>query len=658
MNRHPFPASLLALAAALMAGAAGAQSHAPDLTPKGATAATIAANKAFAAGRSFGSAQETDFATRGFIAAMDDLQIKDAKGNLVFDAAPFNALKGDAPDTVNPSLWESAKLTAKHGLFKLAEGIYQVRNYDIENMTLVAGKTGWIVIDPMMSAETAKAAIELANKHLGKRPIAALIYSHTHVDHFGGARGIVDEADVKAGKIRVIAPDGFMEHAIAENVLAGNSMARRAQYQFAMPLSVSTTTAVGFGLGAAASLGTIGLIPPTDVVTKTGQQLTVDGVRIVFQMAPHTEAPSEFLFYLPDLKALFWAEDVNKTMHNIYTLRGTKARDALNWSKYINELLDIFPDAELAFGAHTWPTWGKADIRKQLTYQRDMYRFIHDQALFLANQGKKMDDLANATFYPKALKENFSTRGYYSSLSQNLRGVYNYYLGYYDGNPATLYRYAPAETSRRYVADLGGAEAVLQKGRKAFAAGDYRWTAELVNLLVMADPQNMQARALQADALEQMAYQTETAVWRNEFLTAAQELRQGVKRLRLSTQGPDMVRAMTPEMVFDLLGVRLNHEKADGLSIGINVNFTDSGDKYALELSNSVLNNTKGRVLKNADVTLTMSTAAFMKMTVGKVPMADLMKAEEIQLEGDPKALSAVFANLETPDPMFNIVTP
>jgi len=287
-----------------------------------------------------------------------------------------------------------------------------------------------------------------------------------------------------------------------------------------------------------------------------------------------------------------------------------------------------------------------------------MYRFIHDQALFLANQGKKMDDLANATFYPKALKENFSTRGYYSSLSQNLRGVYNYYLGYYDGNPATLYRYAPAETSRRYVADLGGAEAVLQKGRKAFAAGDYRWTAELVNLLVMADPQNMQARALQADALEQMAYQTETAVWRNEFLTAAQELRQGVKRLRLSTQGPDMVRAMTPEMVFDLLGVRLNHEKADGLSIGINVNFTDSGDKYALELSNSVLNNTKGRVLKNADVTLTMSTAAFMKMTVGKVPMADLMKAEEIQLEGDPKALSAVFANLESPDPMFNIVTP
>lgn len=406
------------------------------------------------------------------------------------------------------------------------------------------------------------------------------------------------------------------------------------------------------------SLGTIGLIPPTDVVTKTGQQLTVDGVRMVFQMAPNTEAPSEMMFYFPDLKTLFWAEDVNKTMHNIYTLRGTKVRDALNWSKYINDLLDLFPDAELGVGAHTWPTWGKEDIRQQLTYQRDMYRFIHDQALYLANQGKKMDDLANATFYPKALKENFSTRGYYSSLSQNLRGVYNFYLGYYDGNPATLHRYAPAETSRRYVTDLGGAEAALEKGRKYFAAGDYRWTAELVNHLVMADPQNMDARALQADALEQLAYQVETAVWRNEYLTAAVELRQGVKPVRLSTQGPDLLRAMTPEMVFDLLAVRLNHEKADGLSVGINFSFTDSGDKFALELSNSVLNNTKGRVLKSPQVSLTLSTMAFMKMTVGKVPLPDLLKAGEVKLDGDPKALGAVFANMETPDPLFNIVTP
>jgi alkyl sulfatase BDS1-like metallo-beta-lactamase superfamily hydrolase len=658
MTSTPSTAARLFLTGALLVSALSAQADTPDLTPKPATAATIAANKAFTAGRVFSSAQETDFATRGFIAALDVPQIKDADGNVVWDVTPFDALKGDVPSTVNPSLWESAKLTAKHGLFKLGEGIYQVRNYDIENMTVVAGKTGWIVIDPNMSTEVAKASLDLVNKHLGKRPVTATIYSHSHGDHFGGARGILSEADVKAGKVRVIAPEGFMQNAIAENVLAGNAMVRRAQFQFGGPLDVSPTGNVGSGIGAALSFGTIGLIPPTDLVTKTGQELTVDGVRIVFQMAPNTEAPSEMLLYFPDLKAVFWAEDVNKTMHNIYTLRGTKARDALAWSKYINELLDLFPGAELALGPHTWPTWGNDNIRKVLVNQRDMYRFIHDQALFLANQGKKMDDLGNAMFYPKALQEDFSTRGYYSSLSQNLRGVYNYYLGYYDGNPATLNRYAPAEISRRYVKDFGGADAVLAKARKAFDEGDYRWTTELVNHVVMANPQNNVARALQADAFEQLGYQQESAVWRNQYLTAAQELRQGIKHMRFSTQGPDMLRAMTPEMVFDLLAVRLNHEKVDGLNVGINVNFTDSGDRYALELSNSVLNNTRGRVLKNPNVSLTLSTPAFMKLTIGKVPMPDLIKAGEVKLEGDPKALGTVFANMETPNPMFNIVTP
>ncbi|MGR4868260.1 alkyl/aryl-sulfatase [Variovorax sp. LARHSF232] len=658
MKAHSSTTSLLALAAALLAGSAGVQAGAPDLSPKGASAATIAANKAFAAGRNFNDAQQTEDATRGFVAALGEKQIKDAKGDVVWDVAPFAAIKGDAPETVNPSLWQSAKLTAQHGLFKVADGIYQVRNYDVDNMTLVAGKTGWIVIDPMTAAESAKATMELVDRQLGKRPISAVIYTHTHADHFGGVRGIVDEADVKAGKVRVIAPDGFMENAIAENVLAGNVMIRRVHYQFGMPVPVGPQGTVGMGLGTGIATGTIGLIPPSELVTKTGQELTVDGVRIVFQMAPATEAPSEMLFYFPDLKALCLAEDVNKTMHNVYTLRGAKVRDALGWSKYINELLDLFPDAEVAFGSHTWPTWGKERIRTLITGQRDMYRFIHDRALFLANQGKKMDDLGNATFYPKALQEDVSTRGYYGSLSHNLRGVYNFYLGYFDGNPATLHRYAPAETSRRYVADLGGAGAVLQKGRKTFAAGDYRWTAEIVNHLVMAEPQNMEARALQADALEQIGYQVENGVWRSEYLTAAQELRQGVKPVRLSTQGPDLLRAMTPEMVFDLLAVRLNHEKVDGQKVGINFSFTDSGDKYALELSNSVLNNTKGRVLKNPQVSLSLSTAAFMKMTVGKVPLPDLMKAGEVKLEGDPKALGAVFANLDTPNPLFNIVTP
>lgn len=646
------------LIVAVLASVFTAQAAEPNLASKDASAATIAANKAFAAGRDFNNAQVTADADRGFIAALTEPEIKDAAGNVVWNVNAFEAFKGDAPPTVNPSLWQSAKLTAKHGLYKVSEGIYQVRNYDIENMIVVAGKTGWIVIDPMLSTETAKAGLALVNRELGARPISAMIYTHSHADHFGGGRGIVDEADVVSGKVRVIAPDGFMENAIAENVLAGNAMSRRAMYQFGTPLPTGPKGLVGVGLGARLSVGTIGLIPPNELITKTGQELTVDGVRIVFMMAPGTEAPSEMLFYFPDLKALCVAEDINKTMHNIYTLRGAKVRDALGWSKNLNDLLDMFPDAEVAFGPHTWPTWGNERIRKLIANQRDMYRFIHDQALFLANQGKKMDDLGNATFYPKALQEDLSTRGYYGSLSHNLRAVYNFYLGFYDGNPATLNRFAPVETSSRYVAELGGAEIVLAKGRKAFAAGDYRWTAELVNHVVLADPRIVEARALQADALEQIAYQLENGVWRNEYLTAAQELRQGAKPLRFSTQGPDLLRAMTPDMVFDLLAVRLNHEKVDGMTVGINVHFTDSNDNYALELSNSVLNNTKGRVLKAPNATLSLSRMAFMKLTVGKVPMADLMKAGDVKLEGDPKALGAVFANLETPNPWFNIVTP
>ena len=653
-----FTVSTMAFLLAWASQVTVANAAAIDLLPKQATLATRAANKHFSIERDFDGSQEIEDTKRGFIAALTDSKILDAKGVPVWDIGALASIQGATPDTVNPSLWQSAKFTAQHGLFKVCDGIYQLRGYDVENMMLVEGKTGWIVVDPMISSETAKAAMELVNRNLGTRPISAMIYSHSHADHFGGARGVVDEADVQSGKVRVIAPEGFMESAVAENVLSGNVMNRRAQYQFGMALPIGERGLVGSGIAAALSTGTIGLIPPTELVTKTRQELMVDGVRFVFQMAPGTEAPSEMLFYIPERKALFVAEDVNKTMHNIYTLRGAKVRDALAWSKYINELLDLFPDAEVAFGAHTWPSWGKERIRKLIANQRDMYRFIHDQALFLANQGKKMDDLANASFYPKALRDDFSTRGYYGSLSHNLRAVYNFYLGYYDGNPANLYRYAPAETARRYVAEMGGARSVLKKGQKAFAAGDYRWTAEMINHLVMAEPSNMAARSLQADALEQLGYQQENGVWRNEYLMAAQELRQGVKKVKLSSLGPDVLRAMTPEMIFDLLAVRLNHEKVDGLNVGINIHFSDSAQNYALELCNSVLNNTRGRVLANPQVSLTLSTMAFMKMTVGKIPLTELAKAGEVSIEGDPKALAAVFSNLDSPNPMFNIVTP
>ena len=644
------------LAALAVVGNATGQT--PGLSAKPASPHTAAANNAIAPPRDIVGKQEYEDATRGFVGRLDNPEIRDADGNVVWDGDKQAFLKGDAPATVNPSLWQASKLTAQHGLFKVTEGIWQVRNYDVDNMTIVAGKTGWIIIDPMMSTESAHAGMALVEKHLGKRPVKAMIYTHSHLDHFGGSRALVNEEAIKAQGIRVIAPDGFMENAIAENVLAGNVMARRGQYQFAAPVAFGERGVVGVGLGSKLSLGTATLVPPTETITKTGQELVVDGVRIVFQLAPGTEAPSEMLFYFPDLKALCVAEDINKTMHNIYTLRGTKARDALSWSKHINDLLDMFPDTEVAFGSHTWPTWGKERVTQLITKQRDMYRFIHDEALRLANNGQKMDDLANASFYPKALTDEYSTRGYYGSLSHNLRGVYSFYLGWYDGNPATLNRYPVAETARRYVAALGGTDAALAQARKAADAGDYRWAVELGNHIVLAEPNNTQARALQADALEQLAYQSENGVWRNTYLTGAKELREGVKPVRLITQGPDVVRAMTLEQVFDLVAVRLNHAKVEGKDLGINVSFTDTGERYALELSNTVLNNTKGRVLKKPAATLSLTRPALLKMLVAKVPLPELIKAGEAKLEGDGNALATIFGNLDTFNPLFGVVAP
>jgi len=644
---------------AALAIAAHFAAQAQDLSVKPASPHTAAANKAFAATRDIVGKQEFEDATRGLVGRLANPEITDGDGNVVWDGNKQDFLKGDAPSTVNPSLWLASKLTAQHGLFKVTDGIWQVRNYDVDNMTIVAGKTGWIVIDPTMSIETAKASMALVERHLGKRPIRAVIYTHSHIDHFGGSRGLIDEATIKAQGIRVIAPEGFMEHAIAENVLAGNAMTRRAQYQFGSPLAYGERGVVGIGLGSKLSLGTASLVAPTESVTKTGQELVVDGVRIVFHMAPGSEAPSEMLFYFPDLKALCVAEDVNKTMHNIYTLRGTKGRDALAWSKYLNELLDLFPEAEVTFGSHTWPTWGKDRVASLIAKQRDMYRFIHDEALRLANSGHKLDDLGNAAYYPKALTEEYSTRGYYGSLSHNLRGVYSFYLGWYDGNPATLNRYPVVETSRRYVAAIGGADAVLAQARKAADAGDYRWAAELANHVVLADGNNTQARALQADALEQLGYQSENGVWRNEYLTAAKELREGVnKTLRLTTQGPDVARAMTLEQIFDFIAVRLNHAKVEGRDLGVNVVFTDSGERYALELSNTVLNHTKGRMLKSPAATLSLSRPALFKMLLARVPLPELIKAGEAKLEGEAGALATIFGNLDSFDPSFGIATP
>ena len=658
MNPATHPLAALIGAALLVGGCASAPTAA-DMSPKPATPTTVSANQAVRQAVAAFDKRDFDDATRGKLAELNDPLVKAADGRIVWDTRKFDFLKGDAPATANPSLWRNQQLQHAQGLFKVADGIYQIRGYDIANMTLVEGNTGWIVIDTMLTAPVARAGLKLAMDTLkSSKPVVAVIYTHSHADHFGGVRGVVDEADVRSGKVKIIAPDAFMEHAIAENVLAGNAMSRRAQYMYGVGLPASGQGTLGTGLGLALSSSVPGLIPPTQYIKKTGEEMTIDGVRIQFQMAKGSEAPSEFMFYFPDKKALCLSEVATKLMHNVYTIRGAQVRDALLWSKYINETMDLFPDAEVAFASHHWPTWGKDNIRGFLANQRDTYRFLHDRALNLANQGKVMDELGSETFMPKALAADAASRGYYGTLSHNLRAVYNFYLGYYDANPATLHRLPPADSAKRYVAAMGGEAAALAAGRKAFADGDYRWVAEMVNHVVFANPANAEARALQADALEQLGYQAESAPWRNAYLLGAQELRKGPQTANVSSSGPDTVRGMSNELLFDYIALRLDHTKTDGQKAAVQMVFTDVNETWALELSNSVLNNTKGRVLKNPDVTITLTRPAFLAMLLQGKKLPELVQAGMVKVEGNPQAFGAVVANIVEFPPLFNIVTP
>ena len=626
---------------------------------KGATVNTERANAAVRQAMTMNDKQDFEDATRGLMAQLKDPIVKAADGRVVWNTQRYEFVKGDPPATVNPSLWREQKLNTAAGLFKVVDGVYQIRGYDMANMTLVEGASGWIVIDTLFTEDVARAGLKLAMETLkSSKPVVAVIYTHSHADHFGGVRGVVDEADVRSGKVKLIAPDGFMDNAIAENVLAGNAMSRRANYMYGISLPANDKGSVGTGLGMTLSNGAPGLIPPTVIVKNTGEEMTIDGVRIQFQMAQNTEAPSEMMMYLPEKKALCLSEVAVKLMHNVYTIRGAKVRDALVWSKYINETLDLFPDAEVAFASHHWPTWGNANVRQFVANQRDTYRFLHDRALNLANQGETMPELANASFFPKGLAADASSHGYYGTLSHNLRAVYNFYLGYYDANPATLDPLLPTESAKRYVAAMGGEAAVVALGRKAFVDGDYRWVVELVNKAVFANPNNAEARALQSDALEQLGYQAESATWRNAYLMGALELRSGPKTSGASSSGPDTVRGMTNELLFDFIALRLNHEKTDGMKAAISMVFSDSNEVWALELSNSVLNSTRGRVLKNPDVTITLTRPAFLAMLLQGKKLPELVQAGMVKVEGNPQSFGAVVANIMNFDPVFNIVTP
>ena len=510
-------------------------------------------------------------AGRGFIASISPLTItRPTDGKITYDLSDLSFLEGEAPATANPSLWRQAQLNAlHHGLFEVVDGIYQVRSFDLGHMTLVRGESGWIVIDPLTSTESSQAALDLANKHLGHRPVRAVIFTHSHADHFAGVLGVIDPEEVTSGKVAVIAPDQFVKAALSENVLAGNVMRRRANYMYGHSLPHSPQGFITNGLGALLSLGSTGFVVPTDIIKETGETRVVDGVEIVFQMTPDTEAVSEFVFYLPQFRALCMSEITSHHLHNVYTPRGAQVRDALAWSNQINQSIDLFGDRlEVQFGSHHWPVWGQEAVIEYLKQQRDLYKYIHDQTLRLANHGYTKEEIAEQLKLPQSLARNFSNRDYYGTVSHNAKAVYVKYLGYFDGNPANLNPLPPVEASRRYVDYMGGAEAVIPKARKSFDEGDYRWAAQVLNHVVLSEPENAQARALLADTYEQMGYQAESGPWRNFYLTGALELRHGIPEGSPGKMSPGMVQGLPLENLFQALAVRLKRPQSGRQTIG------------------------------------------------------------------------------------------
>ncbi len=598
-------------------------------------------------------------ARQGLIAAAPQLQVKDAEGAFLWDMERFGFIDGTAPASVNPSLWRQAKLNNIHGLFEVTEGIYQLRGFDLANMTLIAGESGWIIVDPLTTRETAAAALAFAEQHLERKPIAAIIFTHSHIDHFGGALGVISAAEAIERAIPVIAPKGFMAEATSENVIAGIVMGRRAAYQFGRPLPASERAYVDTGLGKAVPFGQYGILAPTRTVDHTPQEMMIDGVRFIFQYTPESEAPAELTFYLPDHKAFCGAEIVSRNMHNLYTLRGAKVRDALKWSHYIGEAMDLFGEAEIYFACHHWPIWGRHKILNFLEKQRDLYKYIHDQTMRLANAGYTPREIADQIVLPEALDRFFPNRGYYGTLSHNTKAVYQGYLGWYDGNPANLNPLPPAAAAKRYVDYMDGADAILAKARQSFGEGDYRWVAEVLNHLVFAEPDNREAKALLARTYDQLGYQAESGVWRSEYLTAAYELRHGVM-----DQGVDLSKAYellkrTPlPRFFDSMAVRLDGPAAAGKKLALDIVFTDIGESYRLELKNAVLHHKASMPSEDADVTLEVTHDLFVRMLTGLAGLKETIFSDDLKISGSRLDLLNFLRLLDRPKANFNIVTP
>jgi len=626
---------------------------------KDAEAATRAANAAVAKSLPFSDRADFDDARRGFIATLPDGVVAGPRGP-AFDTKPYAFLGNDeVPPTVNPSLWRQAQLNAVNGLFKVAERVYQVRGIDVSNMTIIEGDSGLILIDPLLSIETAKAALDLYLKNRPARPVAAVIYSHSHLDHFGGAGGVIDAGEAASGKVKVIAPDGFMEHAVAENVIAGNAMGRRAQYQFGNPLPVGDRAQIDTGLGKALSRGTASLIPPNDLIRQDYETRNVDGVEIEFHLVPGSEAPAEMLMYFPQFKLLDMAEDATHTMHNLYTLRGAEIRDGRLWSRYIGDAIERYgarTDAVIA--QHHWPMWGSERITAFLKKQRDLYEFIHDQAVRLLNHGLTPTEIAEKLRLPPSLAGEWYSRGYYGTLRHNAKAVYQFYLGWYDANPADLDPLPRAEAARKQVEYMGGADAVLKRAREDFKSGQYRWVASVTSELVFADPANRQARELGADALEQLGYQSEAATWRNAYLLGAAELRGGVPPARGVGASAELLKGVSIDLAFDFLGVRLNAAKAEGKHIVVNWSFTDRNETYVMNLENSALTHRAGKLDDHADVSVRLTRATFDAISLKQRTFAGSIASGDVGISGNPLKLAELFGLFDDFTPDFEIVEP
>jgi len=653
------PTSLqLALAFALALAAGCSRQSAPEDTALGdATPTTLKANEQVALALKLDDPQDFEEAKRGLVAKAEG-RILGPDGGVLIDFDEFKFVDGKAPPTVNPSLWRHARLNAQAGLFKVTDGIYQVRGFDIANLTLVEGKTGFIVIDPLTCKESAAAAIAFARKHLGDKPVKAVVYSHSHVDHFGGVLGVISAAEAAQRQVPIIASDGFMEEATSENVMVGTAMGRRSLYQFGKNLERSPKGLVDTGLGKAVAYGSFGILPPTKLITKASEELTLDGVRFVFHNVPGAEAPAEMTFSLPEKKAYGGAENLVQTMHNLLPVRGAKVRDALRWAGYMQQALDELGDAEVYFGQHTWPVWGHDRIVDLITKHRDVYKYTHDQTVRLINAGLTPREIADKVKLPASLQSHFGARGYYGDLRHNVKAVYQFYLGAYDGNPANLDPLPPQESAKRTVELMGGADKVVAAAQTAFDQGDYRWAAELLNQAVFAQPGHAGAKDLLARTYEQLAFAAEASTWRNSFLTAALELRNGPPKKGVDRSGFVDLLSQTPiERFLEAMAAGLDGPAAEGKDLKVNLVLSDTKESFVLWIENAVLHHRKAAPATDANATLTLTKPIFVKMMAGTAGVRDTLLSDDLKVSGSKVDLVRFFTLIDKAPGTFAIVT-